>query len=709
MNTAHRFNLFNTLSRCPSPCITSVELEFAPSVNRPDSHADKTNSVHTETMPTEIDSSAFVADLNAPIADVGAIVVDVGAISASTIVFRQGASALRSIPTGLRRRLNASVRGIWLLLFASIVMQHPASAQLATSFSNITGISVKRLPNAVVVRIQTDGTVRFGGDFRDFVDVDNGFNPRPTQSVRLRLVQTRSKLPAYVALDAYPIDGAAISLGRSEFSNPYFADGGWEQPQPLVDVELRFAAPVIIRKFTVQPNRSTWFGDYLGPREASIELSNDRRAIVVTIIPDRADLQASQHLDRSPLAGRKHRLSVVGLDAGAFRVEALHSPLRQVLGGIAEATGTRFVAREEVADLSVSLFLSRTTPAQFLEALARSANIGAREEDGATVLGQGDEFFAARSLPLFNLSPDAARLLFPDFLLPFLQPDRGNNALIATQTPLVLDKIAAQLRRLDTPRAQFEVSAQFWESTTTRDNNFGLTLLRSLGGDRQSLDTATGDTFVRIEGGQTAQLGAQLQLLQSQGRARLMGNPRVSVLSGARGTLFSGQIRYVQVVQNSGNGQSAKALPVSIGTQLQVSPRGSNVLNDPIRLDIAPRLSTVDDIEVGTGLPTIGLRELSGTLVVGEGDSVAFAGLESDIDFATRSRTLGFVPAGRGNREARSLLVIVSARRLAGSETAVAEIGRPKRRWIAVNPQNDGARLKHRAVVDNPLYARPVR
>ncbi|BCM92881.1 hypothetical protein IAD21_04765 [Abditibacteriota bacterium] len=591
----------------------------------------------------------------------------------------------KSLRRALWRHFGGNLTFLFLIL-GVLVASDSAHAQLAKSFSNITGIKVTRLPNAVVIRIQTDGTVRFGGDFRDWLDVDNGFDLRPTQSVRLRLVQARSQLPAYVPIDAYPLDGAAISLGRSEFSDPFFSDGAYDQPQPLVDVELRFAAPVTIRKFTVQPGRSTWFGDYLGPREASIELSNDRRAIVVTIIPDRADLMASQHLDRSPLANRKHNLSVAALGTGVFRVEALHAPLRELLGRVAESTGTRFVAREDVADVPISLFLPRTTPLEFLQTLQRVANVGSRDENGTLILGRGDEFFATRSLPLFNLSPDAARLLFPDFLLPFLRPDRQNNALLCVQTPLMLDKIEAQLRQIDAPRAQFEVSAQFWELAGTKDNDYGLQLLRSIGGDRQSLNMETGEAFVRIEKAQTAQLSAALRLLSTQGHARLSGNPRVSVLSGAHGTLFLGQTRYVQVFQNSGKGQSAKAIPLRIGAQLEVSPRGSNTLNDPIRIDIAPRLSTVDDIETGTGLPTLGIRELSGTMIVKEGDSVVLAGLESDLDFRTRRRALGIFPSGRSNREVRSLLVLVSARRLTWSEPRTVTNGRVKQRWVAINP-----------------------
>ncbi len=580
------------------------------------------------------------------------------------------------------RRLTIS---LWALLL--LFVPPAAHAQLATSFGTLTAIKVKRLPNAVVVRIETDGTIRFGVDQHDFIDFSNGYNPLPTQSIRLRLVQTRSKLPAYVPLDAYPIDGAAISLGRTNFSNPYFTDGGWGQPQPLVDVELRFATPITIRRLTVQPYRSIDFGGVLGPREASIELSNDRRAIVITLVPDRADLQGVERLNRSPVADHKHRLAVSVLSGGALRVEALHTPLRDLLAALSDASGTRFVARPEVADLDISLQLPRTSPLELMTTLARTANVATREEEGALVLGRGDEFFASRSLPLRNLSPDAARLLFPDFLLPFLRADRENNALLAVQTPLVLDKIEAQLRSLDTPRAQFEVSAQFWELSATRSDDAALRLVRTLGGDSESLNFETGEAVVNIAPKLTRQLSATLRLLQERGRARLAGNPRVTVLSGASGTLFSGQTRYIEVVQNDYFGSSVIALPLQIGAQLDVSPRGSNTPGDPIRLDIAPHLSTIDAIEAGTGLPTVGLRDLSGTLTVGEGDTIAFAGLEFASDFSTRRRALGVVRSGTREKEQRALLVLVTARRTAWREARLAPDGSTKYRGIALNDQ----------------------
>jgi len=561
-----------------------------------------------------------------------------------------------------------------------------ASAQNATLFVNITGITVKRLGNAVVLRVETDGTVRFGGDFRDWIDVDNGFQPKPTTSIRLRIVQARAKVPAYVPIDAYPVDGAAISLGRTPFTNPFFADGAYGQPQPVVDVQLLFATPVIIRNFSPQPGRSTWFGGYLGPKEASVELSSDRRAIVITVVPDRADLLATQHLDRLPLSERKTRLSVLPLGGSAFRVEALHTPLRDLLSGVATATGEQFAARPEVADVPVSLCLPRTTKEDFARALATATNLATRDEDGATIFGRGDEFFASRSLPLRNLTPDQARLLFPDFLLPFLRADREHNALVAVQTPAMLDKMEGQLRALDTERAQFEVSAQFWELTRTKDTNSALSLVRSIGGDTETLDASTGILVGTLAPGLTAQLQTTLRLLSVQGRARLAATSKIVALSGAPATLFSGQTRYVQVLQNNYNGTSAIALALQIGAGLDVTARGSNELSDPIRLDVAPKLSTVDSIEAKTGLPTLGIRELSGTLLLRSQESGVFAGLESDTDFFTRSKTLRLIPAQSDSREVRSLLVLVTARRLTWTEPS-GNASSGKRRWIAINPQ----------------------
>ena len=517
----------------------------------------------------------------------------------------------------------------------------PAHAQLATSYLTVTGIKVKRLPNAVQVRVETDGSPRFGTDLGDIIDFSQGFSPRATQSFRIRIVGAISRLPAYVALDAYPFDAAVISPGRSEFERPYFTNGAYGQPEPRVDIEFRFAVPIIAQEFSVNiGDEGINFGQYADPLEYKVEPSRDGRAIVITVIPDRADLTGAAKLDRSPREGRTSQIDVTANADGTLRILALHAPLRELLEAASAQSGVPFLARADIATLDVSLFLPDATLPELLDALQTAYNIGGLIENGALVLGRGDEFLEARSLPLYNLAPDAARVLFPDFLLPFLRPDRLGNALVATGSPAILERIATDLKRIDVPRAQFEIEAQVWELSAQRDANIALALTRSIGRDRQTIDFGEGTASVRVESGQTDQLLANLQLLERRGRGRLRGAPRVTVLAGERGSIFLGQTRYILVLQQRGREQVSQALPLQIGTKLDVTARGSLDPADPISLTVAPSVSTVDALESGTSLPTLGIRQANSTIRVGPDQSVVIAGLESALDSDARGRAL---------------------------------------------------------------------
>ena len=546
----------------------------------------------------------------------------------------------------------------------------PARAQLATSYLAITGIKVQRLPNAVRVRIETDGLPRYGTELNDFIDFSQGFSPKPTRSLRLRIVGAISRLPTYVPLDAYPLDGAFISPGRSDFEHPYFTNGANSQLDPRVDIELRFATPVVAQQFSVNVgDGGIQFGQYADPLEFSLEPSNDGRAIVLTVIPDRSDLSAVQRLDRSPVKNRQSQLEVSKNSDGTLRVLALHAPLRALLERASVQSGVPFLAREDVATLDVSLFLPRATLPELLDSLQTAYNLGGLIQNGALVLGRGDEFLQARTLPLFNLAPDAARLLFPDFLLPFLRPDRQENALVATGSPAILARIGADLKKLDAPRAQFEIEAQIWELSSQRDLNYALQFTRSVGRDSQSVDFGAGTASVRVEGGQTDQISANLQLLAQRGRGRLKSAPRVTVVAGARGSIFLGQTRYVLVLQQRGREQVSQALPLQIGTQLNVTARGSLDPADPIALEVSPSVSTVDALENGTSLPTLGIRDVSANVRVGSDQSVIIAGLDSAIDDQTRGTAIGVFPSRRDSREQQKLLVVVKARRVSATGT----------------------------------------
>jgi hypothetical protein len=64
-----------------------------------------------------------------------------------------------------------------MVVLVSLASTRNASAQLATSFYNVTGIETTVLPNAVRIVIRTDGTVRFGSDLSEWIDSRPAFPP----------------------------------------------------------------------------------------------------------------------------------------------------------------------------------------------------------------------------------------------------------------------------------------------------------------------------------------------------------------------------------------------------------------------------------------------------------------------------------------------------------------------------------------------------
>jgi type II secretory pathway component GspD/PulD (secretin) len=264
-------------------------------------------------------------------------------------------------------------------------------------------------------------------------------------------------------------------------------------------------------------------------------------------------------------------------------------------------------------------------------------------------------------LPLRHLTPQQARLLFPDFLLPILRADLEHNALIVTGTPELVARIRRDLAVLDQPRAQVRVEATVWELSSQNDVDFALRAARAHGRWRETLDTATGEISVGIAPEQRRSLTVTIEALAANRRARLVARPFVVVTSGERGTLFSGQSRFVRVIKQRGDQQDAEAIELQIGYSLSVRPVVGAA--EFVTLELNPRVSTVDALEDFTRLPTLGIREANMVARVRPDDAVLVAGLDSELDFSTQGRTL--LPASRRRDRAQThLIILVTARRI---------------------------------------------
>jgi len=589
---------------------------------------------------------------------------------------------------------NRSVRQFrarWIAPFLCFALIHTAHAQLATSYYNVTGIQKRVLPNAVQLTIRTDGTVLFGGDINDFVNLEDGaFDPKGVSSFRIRLLNARARLPAFVDIGAYPVDSAVVTLGSEPFERPFFSSGGSDQSGLRVDIQFRFYVPVKVQRFVVDRRASDFiegenageyginFTDVLGPRDVEVQLGQDRRSIIITVITDRADAGKAAQLRRSPVEGHKHRLSVTPLpvtlldgqpdDAPGtrFRLDALHTPLPEVLDAVSRITGGALMVRPDAANVDVSLLLPNVNLDECLRALSTAYGLvlTARppEEGGGFSLGRNGPAGVLERFQLHHLAPERARLLFPDFLLPLLRVDNENNALLFSGAPELAARLRRDLAKLDLPRPQVRVELTAWEFSSSEDANYALSASHRLAQQAASINSGTGEVSLVLGPEQQKLFSVTVEALAAKGRARLAAKPFVVVASGEEGTLFLGQERYVTVLRRRGGVQRVEALRLRIGYSITVTPRVG--ASDDITLDLAPRISTVDSIEADTRLPTLGIRETNTVMRVRPDDVVIVAGLESNLEFGTRRRFLPLAPVPVAND-------LFGARRRSESQTAL--------------------------------------
>jgi len=563
-------------------------------------------------------------------------------------------------------------RGAALFLLLFLLTARPAAAQLANGFYNITGIEQRVLPNAVQITIRTDGAVRFGVN-RDELPGDYSSSNTPVTAFRVRLYKARARLPAFTDLGAYPVDSAVVTLGADDFKNPTTYDGR----QPRVDVQLRFFVPVLVRDFGNDPYQKP----YLNPRDVSIALGADRSSVVITVMSDRTDARHAGGIRRSMPESQAHRLSLrplparTGASEARMHISALHTPLAALLQAVGAAQGLPLVVQAGAAETDISLVLPDATLADLLGALRVGYGLVAAprslDEGGGLTFGRGDSANVTTVLHLRSLAPDQARLLLPDFLLPSVRVDAANNALVVSGTPEVASKMRRDLALLDLPRPQVRVEVSAWEFTSGEDARYALSLTRTLGRESEGLGTDSGQISVLSQAGQTRRFQAAVSALAVRSRARLTARPFLLVASGARGSFFLGQTRYVTVLQQGRYGQQApSALAIQIGYSLAVRPTVG--AGDDITLDLDPRVSTVDAIENGTGLPTVGIREVKSVVRLRAGDTVVLGGLDSDLQdrtdqgpgfFARIPLLRDLFRSHRRSRARTSLILLVTARR----------------------------------------------
>ncbi|TAM61466.1 hypothetical protein EPN52_02660 [bacterium] len=270
------------------------------------------------------------------------------------------------------------------------------------------------------------------------------------------------------------------------------------------------------------------------------------------------------------------------------------------------------------------------------------------------VVGGGGALGSASAIPLKYLRPSevATQLkgMLPDgsYL-----PDDRQNAMVVSGGPQLAARARALLAALDVPAPQVTFEVRVLDVTPReRTQNVGV-LWGSLSAGaftpgQIDLSTSNGRAFTAAGAALDARIGA----LVSSSQARVLAEPKITVLNNHEASLLVGETYPLTQIDLRTGQVSVQYL--DIGVKLRLTPTIG--ADGTIIAELHPEYSTVIG-NAGVGnYPIIGNRKIDAVLRVRKGEAIVLGGMLEEIDSQTVSKVpvLGDVPVFGGLFRSRS-------------------------------------------------------
>ncbi|MCX7785140.1 MAG: AMIN domain-containing protein [candidate division WOR-3 bacterium] len=226
-------------------------------------------------------------------------------------------------------------------------------------------------------------------------------------------------------------------------------------------------------------------------------------------------------------------------------------------------------------------------------------------------------------------------------------------AILVTDYPEYLEKAAAVIAQLDQPSTQIAIEAKFIETTMSTDNMYGIDWsLRTAVTPEvpRPGEMAMPVRFYELVIGKLSlsQLSLALEIMQSEGKSRLIANPRTITLDNQTAEINMGisvPVRSLRVDPETRERfyvWSERFIPIG----LKVTPHATS--DGMINMTIEPKVEAIIGYE-GTPedrRPIITRREAKTQVMVKDGEVVVLGGLIKDEESKVRSKVpiLGDIP-----------------------------------------------------------------
>jgi len=236
----------------------------------------------------------------------------------------------------------------------------------------------------------------------------------------------------------------------------------------------------------------------------------------------------------------------------------------------------------------------------------------------------------------------------PDAVVKSTKIDKASNSVVVTGTAAEIAAVEALRQHVDLQLPQILIEASVVEIPTSETKNLGVQWespipfnLFSTGTDNGNGQLSYGVTTAPTEGAAPNPITAQLNLLISQSKARLLANPRLAVLDGKTASMNIGSQIPFQVLNSQG---VPSVVIINAGVILNITPRVNRDGN--ITVALHPEVSSIATPPSNGVPPTINTRFADTLLTVKDGASIVLAGLIQKNETSTTVKVplLGDIP-----------------------------------------------------------------
>ncbi len=233
-----------------------------------------------------------------------------------------------------------------------------------------------------------------------------------------------------------------------------------------------------------------------------------------------------------------------------------------------------------------------------------------------------------------------------------------SRTLLVSDTPRILDRVAAIVEQLDLPRRQIEIEVRFVETSLDSGHDLGLkwdNAISFAAGDStgnasimKNIAPTSGFTFGTLSVGE---LAGTLEFLAESGSANLLSHPRVLVRDNTEARISSGTTIPIATINRfSGTGGQTQDIVTfqdrDVAIELVVTPWVNE--DERVTVRVHPR---VEEITGWTGppdqqQPITSKREVETELTVASGETIAMGGLvkENELETVKKTWLLGDIP-----------------------------------------------------------------